>query len=65
MMVGRTLLDDEKLEMIAVLRMNREFMQYTRRVYPQLMNELVEEGMKEVKLLMAENATKRAATGGD
>ena len=62
---GRTLLDDDKLEMLAVLRMNREFMDYMRSEYPTLMNELIEEGMKEVKLLMADNATKRAATRRD
>ena len=59
---GRTLLDDPKLEMPAILRMNREFMEYMRAEFPEMMNELVSQGLKEVEQLMRDSAMATAAT---
>ena len=38
---GNTLLGDEELEMLVVLRMNRRFMEFMRQNYPQLVEDLV------------------------
>ena len=59
---GRTLLDDPKLEMLAILRMNREFMEFMRAEFPDIMNELVSQGLKEVEQFMGESAIATAAT---
>ena len=61
---GRTLLDDPKLEMLAILRMNREFMEFMRAEFPEIMNELVSQGLidKGVEQLMRDNAMTTAAT---
>lgn len=40
---GNTLLDDEELEMLVVLRMNRRFMKFMRAHYPDLAANLAEQ----------------------
>ena len=40
---GNSLLNDKELEMIVVLRMNRKFMEFMRKEYPELTKSLVEQ----------------------
>ena len=57
---GNTLLSDEELEMLVILRMNRDFMEFMREKYPELASEHAKQcfGMTLVEEIIGESEKK-------